>query len=141
MNYSFISEQKDGYLHVRVGGPNDAATVRRYLMDLLAASVATGCPNVLVEENLEGSRLGMGEIFEIVTKASGAAKHEVHRIAYVDVNPEHNLKSMKFAETVATNRGLTVSVFPSVEEAERWMQGQLRGAASPPGRRLPDLNG
>jgi hypothetical protein len=34
---------------------------------------------------------------------------------------------MKFAETVAVNRGLPVTVFSSVSDAERWLLGKERG--------------
>jgi len=37
----------------------------------------------------------------------------------VDVHAENNL--MQFAETVAINRSLPVSVFSTVADAERWL--------------------
>ncbi|MDH5501485.1 MAG: hypothetical protein OEY72_10345 [Gammaproteobacteria bacterium] len=39
--------------------------------------------------------------------------------AYVDVNAEGEL--MQFKETVAVNRGMTVKVFSSVDETEKWL--------------------
>lgn len=134
MAYSFLSELKDGYLHVRVGGANDAVTIRRYIKDILAASLDCGCPNILVEENLEGPRLNMGDIFQIVSEASAAAKHDVHRIAFVDVNPAHKASNMKFAETVALNRGMGMNVFKTVAEGERWLKEQIQALAPKPKR-------
>jgi hypothetical protein len=43
-------------------------------------------------------------------------------IAYVDVNAEGNL--MRFAQTVAVNRGLPIAVFPTVADAEKWLLSQ-----------------
>ncbi len=46
-------------------------------------------------------------------------------------NSKANVKAesdlMKFAETVAVNRGLPVKVFASVSDAERWLLGKDRG--------------
>jgi len=36
---------------------------------------------------------------------------------------------MKFAETVAVNRGLPVMVFSSVSDAEKWLLNKGRGGA------------
>lgn len=41
-------------------------------------------------------------------------------VAYVDVHAK-NHDNMKFAETVAVNRGVPVRVFGSVRDAEEWL--------------------
>jgi len=128
--YSFTVEEREDYLHIVVRGKNDAATIRRYIKDALAASIAHSCPNLLVEENLDGPRLTMGEIFQIVAEASGSAKHDVHRIAFVDTNPAHSLSNMKFAETVALNRGMMMNAFPTVADAKQWLLSKLAPRAS-----------
>ena len=43
-------------------------------------------------------------------------------IAFVDVNAEGDL--MQFAQTTAVNRGIPVSLFSTVADAEQWL---LRG--------------
>src|SRR6478735_9402596 len=118
--YSFTVDERDDYLHIVVRGKNDAATIRRYIKETLAASIAHSCPNILVEENLEGPRLGIGEVFQIVAEASASARHDVHRIAFVDIQSARSLSNMKFAETVALNRGMRMNVFPTVADAEQW---------------------
>ena len=50
-------------------------------------------------------------------------------IAYVDVNAAGDL--MQFAETVAVNRALPVTVFSTVVEAETWLLGEDREGAEP----------
>ena len=45
-------------------------------------------------------------------------------MAYVDVNAEGDL--MKVAETVASNRGLPMTVFATVPEAENWLTSRGR---------------
>jgi hypothetical protein len=56
--------------------------------------------------------------------ASASVWPAILRIAYVDTNPEHDPKTMKFAETVATNRGVNVRVFSGLEDAEKWLVGE-----------------
>ncbi|HUR38095.1 MAG TPA: hypothetical protein VM222_01325 [Planctomycetota bacterium] len=122
--YSFTAHKKDGYLHIVVRGTNDAATIRRYIQDGLAAAIDHSCPNLLIEEDLEGPRLSMGDIFQIVSEACRSAGTNVQRVAFVDVNPTHSLANMKFAETVALNRGMGMNVFPNVPEAESWLRSE-----------------
>ncbi len=136
MAYSFTVEAKEHHLHVVVRGKNDAPTIRRYIKETLAASIAHSCPNILIEENLDGPRLAMGDIFHIVTEASAAAKHDVHRIAFVDINPTHSLPNMKFAETVALNRGMMMNAFPNVADAEKWLLAKIAPPA-PSTKRKP----
>jgi len=52
---------------------------------------------------------------------------EVHRECAARVNASGD--SMQFAETVATNRGLHVRVFPTVAAAEAWLRTLGGGAA------------
>ena len=135
MDYAFASELKDGYLHVRVHGDNDPPTVRRYLKDILLACAREDCPNVLIEENLEGTRLGMGDIFDIVSEKSGSFRPAVRLVAYVGANIRGSMSNMKFAETVAVNRGIRVSAFATVADAEKWLRKSLSAAAKKPKRR------
>ena len=49
----------------------------------------------------------------------------VTRMAYVDTNPDHLFERARFGETVARNRGLDVRSFPSLAEAEAWLDGEV----------------
>jgi hypothetical protein len=84
---------------------------------------------VLVEERLEGPRLGAMDVFRIA--GGGKAAGVYNAFAYVDVNADGNL--MEFAETVAINRGVPVAVFSTVADAERWLlNGDHKGAEPHP---------
>lgn len=132
MNYTFKADLKEGYLHAHVQGDNDPPTVRRYLRDILNACAREDCPNVLIEENLEGTRLGMGDIFDIISEKSGAVRPMVRLAAYVDANVRGSQSNMKFAETVAVNRGIKVRAFATVAEAEAWLRKTLKSAEKKP---------
>jgi hypothetical protein len=122
MEYRFQAIRKSGYLHVVVTGDNTPETVLRYLREIYEACSKFNCPSVLVEENLQGPGLPLGEIFGVVEEGSRTVWPVVQRVAYVDVNRRHDLKDMKFAETVAVNRSVNIRVFADVASAESWLR-------------------
>jgi hypothetical protein len=119
MSYKLTITPKSTHLHAVVTGPNSAENVRRYLQELHRECAARGCFRVLIEERLEGPRLGTLEVFQIAAEGSQRAQGAFEAIAYVDVNADGHL--MKFAETVAVNRSLPVRVFSSIDDAEQWV--------------------
>lgn len=76
---------------------------------------------MLIEERLEGPRLGTLDVFFVVSEGSSRAFGKMRAIAYVDVYAKGDL--MRFAETVAVNRAVPVRVFSTVAEAEGWLIG------------------
>jgi hypothetical protein len=122
-SYQLTLDQKPAYWHFRVTGPNTPEVVRAYLADIYYACAQGECTAVLIEENLQGRGLALFDIFEVVTEGSEKTWPYIRRIAFVDVNPEHSTHDMKFAETVAVNRGVNVHVFRSVAEAQAWLSG------------------
>jgi len=119
MTYQLKIEKKPSYLHAIVTGQNDADNVRAYLDELRGECIARGCFRVLIEEHLEGPRLKTLDVFEVIFKGSNQAVGLYTAIAYVDLNAEGDL--MKFAQAAAVNRGLPVSIFSTVAEAEQWI--------------------
>lgn len=73
----------------------------------------------LVEERLEGPRLGVFEVFGMVSKGSMRFLGTQEAMAYVDANAEGDV--MRLAENVAVNRHFPVRVFSTVEAAEHWL--------------------
>jgi hypothetical protein len=61
------------------------------------------------------------DVYQIAAEGADRAKGLFEAIAYVDANARGD--QMKFAETVAVNRGLPVTVFGSVDEARNWLLG------------------
>jgi hypothetical protein len=59
------------------------------------------------------------DVYQVAADGADRARGHFEAIAYVDVNARGRL--MEFAETVAVNRGLPVTVFESVEDARRWL--------------------
>ena len=119
MTYQLTFDQKPGYLHATVTGSNSRENVMRYMEEIGRECAERGCARVLIEERLEGPRLGTTDVFRIAAEGSRRARGALESIAYVDVHAEG--RSMEFAETVAVNRGLPVAVFRTVGDAERWL--------------------
>jgi hypothetical protein len=119
--YDLRIQSKSGYLHAVVTGRNTRENVAGYLAEILQECEARGCFRVLIEERLEGPRLGTLDVFFVVSEGSSRAFGKIRAIAYVDVYAKGDL--MRFAETVAVNRAVPVRVFSTVAEAEGWLIG------------------
>lgn len=127
MSYELTITRKPMYLHAVITGVNNRENVEHYLEDIRNECISRHCFRVLIEERLEGPRLGTMDVFQIASEGSARVPGNFEAIAYVDVNAEGDL--MKFAETVATNRFVPVKVFDTVSEAERWLLGDDHGSA------------
>ena len=119
MTYKLTITPKPAYLHAIVTGVNSRENVERYLNEVMHECIAQNCTRLLIEERLEGPRLGTADVFQIAKNGSHQARGIFDAIAYVDVNAEGEL--MEFARTVANNYLLPVRLFTSVHEAEQWL--------------------
>ncbi len=124
MAYQLTVTEKPRYLHAVVTGDNTVESVRGYLQELLRECEARRCFTVLIEEKLSGRRLETWDVYEIASDGSALGRGVFDTIAYVDVNASGEL--MKFAETVANNRGVPMSVFTNVADAEEWLAARPR---------------
>ena len=130
MSYKLTVHPQPGYLHVIVIGANTRENVMRYMEEVVRECTLRQCFRVLVEERLEGPRLGTLEVFEMVSTGSTRFVRTLKAMAYVDVNARDQ-EMMQFAENVAVNRAFPVRVFPTVVAAERWLQAEQQHSISP----------
>lgn len=124
ISYKLSYDQKPGYLHVVVTGKNSKENVSLYLADVRKECSRRNHTRVLIEERLEGPRLRLTDVFEIVSEAANLSDGILRSIAYIDMYSEGDL--MKFAETVAFNRSLPVMVFNNISDAEKWLSDRSR---------------
>jgi len=124
MSYQLTIVEKPTYLHAIVTGPNTMENVMRYLQELPRECQSRQCFNVLIEENLTGRRLETWDVYQIAAEGSTRTHGLFSSVADVDVNAGGELK--KFAETEANNRGVPMTVFATVVEAEKWLAGEPR---------------
>ena len=130
MDYKLTVQPEPGYLHIVVTGENTRANVMRYMEEVVRECTLRQCFRVLVEERLEGPRLGTLDVFEMVATGSARFLRTLKAMAYVDVNAPTQ-EMMQFAENVAVNRAFPVRVFPTVLAAERWLQAEQQQSISP----------
>jgi hypothetical protein len=121
MAYDLKVIRADDYLHVLVTGDNTPADVAGYLDQIRRVCAEHGLSKVLIEEYLTGPQLETMDIFDVIGVASGGVAPALQRIAFVDTNPQHAFALMKFAEAVATRRGVNVKVFRDVPSAREWI--------------------
>ena len=114
-------ELRPTYLHATVTGTNSRESVQQYMDEVLAECQKQQCFRVLIEERLEGPRLDAMDVFAMASEGSMRALGVFEAVAYVDAKMG---KMKDFAESVAVNRGLPISSFFSVAEAEQWLQEQ-----------------
>jgi hypothetical protein len=112
--------EKRGYLHAVVTGPNTLENVVLYLKELSRDCAARGFTRILIEENLTDRRLETWDVYQIASEGSLQGSGKFEAVAYVDVNAHGEL--MRFAQTVASNRGVPINVFATVQDAEAWLQ-------------------
>jgi len=125
MKLALNLRHESGFLHVQVQGKNTAENVAAYLAQVREACRERSCKAVLIEENLSGASLPLLQMFELASRGSENLRRLSLRIAYVDVNPEHDAERIRFAQTVASNRGVDVRVCATVEEARTWLLESL----------------
>jgi hypothetical protein len=130
VRYELTIEPKPGYLHIIVTGDNTRENVARYMEEVVRACTLRQCFRVLVEERLDGPRLGTLDVFELVSTGATRFLRTLTAMAFVDVNT-HNQEMMQFAENVAVNRAFPVRVFSTVLAAERWLQAEQQQSISP----------
>jgi hypothetical protein len=124
MSYQLSNRDTSGYVHFVVTGANTPDAVRGYLREALEICAQRRSRAVLIEENLTGPELRLVDIYSIVTESSEAPLAHLLKVAFVNVNPEHERSSTAFAETVARNRGVNVRAFATLAEAQQWLRGE-----------------
>jgi hypothetical protein len=124
--YHLVLVEHPAYLQATVTGAHSAENALRFLTESFAASAKTGHTALLLEFNLSGSSLDSTSIFDVVSKRTGPAL-KMRKIAYYD-NSERDLAKVKFAETVARNRGVNVRLFQDLDAAKDWLE---KGAPLP----------
>ena len=121
MAYAFTATLNPGYLYCRATGDNSAANIEKFLDDVLNACRQKDCNHALLEDNFIGPSLPVADIYRVISHATKKTWPYVKRIAFMDENPEHSQDKMRFAETVARNRGVVAKFFTSRNEAIQWL--------------------
>lgn len=121
VTYKITFSEEPEFLHAVVTGENSREAVLAYLDEIRHECLARRRARVLIEERLDGPRLGLADVYDIASRSrQGVEPGPLPVIGYVDVNAV--TPSMEFAENVAVNRGVNVQVFATVAEAAQWLR-------------------
>jgi hypothetical protein len=119
--YRLVITEHPGYLQATVSGAHNAKNALRFLTESFEAIAKSGHTSLLLEFNLSGPSLDSSSIYDVVAQRTAVAA-KLRRIAYVDHSGHgRDPSKMKFAETVALNRGVNVRLFHDLEDAKRWL--------------------
>jgi hypothetical protein len=124
MAYEVTFDRHPQFLRVTVTGENSASSVSRYMQDIVQECGRQDCYRVLIDERLEGPRLGVDDVFVVASEGAMRAMGIFQAIAYVD---EKMGDLSEFAETVAINRGMPVKMFSKTADAEEWLINLVEG--------------
>jgi hypothetical protein len=119
MDYKLTIKPKPNYVHFIVTGRNSRHVIMQYMKEVFHECKAHSYSRILIEERLKGPRLGFMDVFKLASEVSSSEANTLRIIAFVDEDADSNM--MKFAETVAVNRSMPISVFATVAEAEQWL--------------------
>lgn len=104
------------------GKPDNAAELRRYGGALVAAGVAGEVTKALLDERELEHTLNEGDIYYLAEQYSASVPGLVKAAIVFDAEYTQNVR---FWETCAVNRGLSLKVFMSTESALAWLNDEV----------------
>jgi len=120
MGHSHTIKYDGKLLKVKASGKDyTAEDVLAYGKAIIEASITYSCTAALLDEYDVEYALGTIDLYESAVFISEMAP-KIGRVAVVCKPQNHH--DADFWGTVAVNRGLTVRVFKSLNEAEAWLQ-------------------
>jgi hypothetical protein len=122
MSYTITFVQKKDYLHARIIADSTPENVLNSLSEIQQTCLNYKYRKVLIEDGFSGPTISTFDIFAIIEKMSPTISPEIQQIAYVDVEKKHDPESLRFAETVAVNRGVNIKYFIDIKLAEQWLE-------------------
>jgi len=106
------------YLLVEVKGKYGLKKAKE-IIDMMAKSCKVNeCPNVLIDVRKLGGEISFEDKIEI-SEYSEITLAEYLKVAFLTT--EKQVKPVKFFETIAGNRGITVKIFKNSIEALGWL--------------------
>ncbi len=117
--YHLEFESRPEYLYALLTAEEDSLELSiSYWKEVSQNCKKIKCEKLLVEEDIPKNAISMFEMYEFVNQVIMELLNI--NIAFVDSYIDQ-MEANKFAELVATNRGVSVKVFNNFDEAERWL--------------------
>jgi hypothetical protein len=127
MSYTITFVQKKDYLHARIDADSTREDIFKSLTEIQQTCLKYKYRKVLIEENFIGPTISTIDIFSIIDQISPTISPDIQQIAFVDVSQRH-VEIIRFAETVAVNRGVNIKLFTDIKIAEQWINNRVSAA-------------
>lgn len=119
-DYTLATEAQNSHLFAHVSGIRTGESVAKVTVEVFDATIANGLSRVLVDVRAFEGRLGVLDIYLLVTELFQNLRGKgIKKAAIVD-RPHSGMREW-FLETVAINRGFNLRIFSEVEEARQWL--------------------
>jgi hypothetical protein len=122
MAYKITVIPKPTYTHFIVKGDNTVEDTLQYYQELYDECIAHNYRTILIEEHLEGKKIGTTDIYGVAEKATKYFFGFFKAIAYAIVPADK--ETINFIENLCVNRSLPLHAFKTVEEAEQWLKSR-----------------
>ena len=119
-DYMLSTEAQNSHLFAHVSGIRTGESVAQVTVEVFDATIAHGLSRVLVDVRAFDGRLGVLDIYLLVTELFQSLRGKGIKKAAIIDRPQSGMREW-FLETVAVNRGFNLRVFPEVEEAREWL--------------------
>ena len=119
-DYTLATEAQNSHLFAQVSGIRTLEAVQEATVEVFDSALANGLSRVLVDVRAFEGRLGVLDIYLLVTQLFQSLRGKgIKKAAIVD--RPHSAMREWFLETVAVNRGFNLRMFSEVEEARQWL--------------------
>ena len=115
--YNLLFEDRSTYVYAYLTGTDCFSASLSYWNEIADKTKSLGYRKVLVHENLLGE-ITEGEVFELVKDLLETAR-EMQVALFDETNIDSRINHL--GQLVASNRGATVRVFKSLDDAEKWI--------------------
>jgi hypothetical protein len=119
-DYTLSIEAKNSHLFADVSGIRTRESVMAVTIEVFDAAIANGLSRVLVDVRAYEGRLGVLEVYLLVTELFQKLRGKGIKQAAIVDRPQSATREW-FLETVAVNRGFNLRIFTEVEEARKWL--------------------
>jgi phosphoglycolate phosphatase-like HAD superfamily hydrolase len=119
-DYTLSTEAQSSHLFAHVSGIRTRESVMGVTMEVFDSAIANRLSKVLVDVRAFEGRLGILEVYLLVTELFQKLRGKGLKQAAIVDRPQPGTREW-FLETVAINRGFNFRIFPEVEEALQWL--------------------
>jgi hypothetical protein len=124
-DYTLATEAQNSHLFARLSGIRTLESVQGATVEVFDSALTNGLSRVLVDVRAFEGRLGVLDIYILVTELFQSLRGKgIKKAAIVD-RPQSGMREW-FLETVAVNRSFNLRIFSEVEEARQWLLANRR---------------